>query len=301
MEPPAPEWTSIVNTSLQRTYRNLRLGIAGTVVLIAISVGVAAGQVGLLPSISAYYYTSARNVFVGALIAAAVAIIAISGRGLQRLVLDAAGLFAPIVALVPTPIRSGSVPGYERACPTDASCVPIEALPDIETGVITYLIVGGLAVAVGVVVTVFPRESPVVSRLPAFVVATVVLGSVLLAWLYARDAFVHNAHLVAAVMFFGLIAVAAVANAFSRPDNGEEPGWGRVAYWVVAIAMIGDIIVSVAARFGNVGGSSPPPLLVGELIALLLFVVFWVVQSSETWDDTDPAIRPVSARVRQQL
>jgi len=43
-----------VSTSLQRTYRNLRVGIAGTVVLIGISVGVTATKVGVLPSISAY-------------------------------------------------------------------------------------------------------------------------------------------------------------------------------------------------------------------------------------------------------
>jgi hypothetical protein len=30
--------------------------------------------------------------------------------------------------------------------------------------------------------------------------------------------------------------------------------------------------------------------LVGEAIALTLFAVFWVVQSIEKWDDSDPSI-----------
>ena len=279
----------IVSTSLQRTYRNLRTAIAGTVVLITIAVGAAAAQVGLLPSISAYYYSSARNVFVGALIAAAIAILAISGRGLQRIVLDAAGLFAPLVALVPTPMRAGSVPGYETACPANTTCVPVEVMPDIETGVVTYLIAGALTCAVALVVAIRGRSS--VGALPSFVVAVAVLGSVLVTWMFARDAFVANAHLVAAVMFFGLIALAAIANAFARPAS-TMPDWHRVVYSVVAVAMTIDIIVIVVvARFVDTTGFALPPLLVGEFIALLLFGVFWVLQSLETWDQIDPAVR----------
>ena len=278
-----------MSTSLQRTYRNLRIAIAGTVVLITIAVGAAATQVGLLPSISAYYYSSARNVFVGSLIAAAIAILAISGRGLQRVVLDTAGMFAPLVALVPTPMRAGSVPGYETACAATTTCVPAEVLPDIETGVVTYLIAGALTFAVAFVVAMRGRSS--VGTLPSFVVALVVLGSVLLTWIFARDAFLANAHLVAAVMFFGLIALAAVANAFARPAN-RMPTWHRVVYWVVAVAMIIDIVVIiVVARFVDTTGFAVPPLLVGEFIALLLFGAFWVLQSLETWDQLDPAIR----------
>ena len=56
-------------TSPQRTYRYLRMSIAGTVVVIASAVVVATARVGWLPSISAYYYTPARNAFVGALVA----------------------------------------------------------------------------------------------------------------------------------------------------------------------------------------------------------------------------------------
>ena len=48
-------------TSLQRTYRYLRIGLAGTVVLIFVSVAVAIPVVGLLPSISHYFYTPART------------------------------------------------------------------------------------------------------------------------------------------------------------------------------------------------------------------------------------------------
>ena len=66
------------STSLQRTYRYLRIGIAGMVVVIFASVGVAAASVGWLTSLSDYYYTSARTPFVGALIAVGFALLALA-------------------------------------------------------------------------------------------------------------------------------------------------------------------------------------------------------------------------------
>ena len=91
-----------ISTSLQRTYRYLRIGVAGTVVVIFVSVLLAVPAVGWLTSVSDYFYSPARDAFVGALIAASLALLALSGRGLERGLLDAAALFAPLIALVPT-------------------------------------------------------------------------------------------------------------------------------------------------------------------------------------------------------
>jgi hypothetical protein len=278
-----------VSTSLQRTYRNLRIGIAGTVVVILVSVAITASRVGVLPSISAYYYTPARTVFVGALIAVAAAIVALSGRGLQRALLSAAGLFAPLIALVPTPLPAGAVPGYEGACPPGTNCVPAEVLPDIDVGVVTYLVVAALAVAVSVAVT--SVAGTLVDALPSLAAAATVIAGVFVFWTWARDAFVMNAHLVAAVFFFGLVALTAVVNAFAPLRPGMPPRWRIAVYWVVAVAMTVDLAVVVVAASTGLGvRTMPPSILVGESVALLLFLVFWVLQSLEKWDDADPSV-----------
>ena len=280
-----------MSTSLQRTYRNLRVGIAGTVVLIGIAVGVTASRVGTLPSISAYYYTPARNVFVAALVAAAIAIIALSGRGIQRALLDAAGLFAPLVALVPTPIRPGTVPGYENACGDATSCVPAEALADIDVGVATYLIAGALTIVVAVVAMLVAGGEAFSRSVSSLVIACAVLLAVAVFWLFFRDAFVATAHLASAVAFFGLIAVVAVANAFDRSPSAMPSRWRGALYWIIAVAMTVDIVIMVAVvGSGDPGDGAFPPVLVGETIALLLFAVFWVVQSIEKWGAADPSI-----------
>ena len=137
--PPPPNLTD--PASLQRTYRYLRMGIGGTVLLIFVSVAVAMTQVGVLSSVSAYFYTPARTVFVGALIAASLGLLAISGTGVERALLDVAGLLAPLVALVPTPLVPGSVPGITIECGSADSCVPSAYHLDVFNGITTYLLV----------------------------------------------------------------------------------------------------------------------------------------------------------------
>lgn len=69
-----------LSTSLQRTYRYLRIGVACSAVVIFVAVGVAAASVGWLTSVSDYFYTPARDAFVGALIAVTLALLALSCR-----------------------------------------------------------------------------------------------------------------------------------------------------------------------------------------------------------------------------
>src|SRR4051812_23085950 len=94
------------------TYRCLRLGIVGMVLLLAVSLVIeivnAPGCV--QTSISAYYYTPVRNIFVGALVAIGLCLIVIRGCSRwQDFFLNMAGMLAPIVALVPT--------GFSGRCP----------------------------------------------------------------------------------------------------------------------------------------------------------------------------------------
>jgi hypothetical protein len=300
--------TGGISTSLQRTYRNLRLGIAGTVVVIRVAVAVTSLGTGVLPSISAYYYTPARNLLVGALVAAAFGILVLSGRGLQRALLDAAASFAPLIALVPT--AAGGAPFVDDAseCASGTRCLPASALPDVEVGVWSYLVVGVLVlmVAAGVTAVRSRSEGSGVWRAvgPSLGVAAVVLVAVGATWMLARHVVLQWGHLVAAVAFFGLIAAVAVTNAVSRPSPAgmaaaDRAGHGlRRAYLVIAVALVVDLVLTVAAVAAGLDGgdaasgrSGAPVVLIGEALALALFAVFWVLQSLQRWNDPDPAVR----------
>ena len=87
-----------------KTDRYLRIGMIGAVVLLAASIAIERSKVDCWQtSISAYYYTPVRAIFVGTMIAVDLALIVYKGRsGREAVCLNYAGMLAPAVARVPT-------------------------------------------------------------------------------------------------------------------------------------------------------------------------------------------------------
>ncbi|WP_345544185.1 hypothetical protein [Microbacterium jejuense] len=276
-----------VSTSPERTYRYLRIGVAGTVVAIFIAVVQAASTYGWLTSISDYFYTPARDVFVGALVAASVALFALSGRGLERALLDAAALFAPLIALVPTTLAPDSVPGVVVACPDSPRCFPAAFEPDAANGVTVYLVLGGLAVLVALLLALL-RQVSLAAVWPSLLIAVVVLAAVALTWSLAHDLFLQHAHFVATTAFFALFAAAAVRSAFPRRGPQPSPVF-RALYIAIAAGLI-VLLVAYAILLPQTGTTGVPIVLIVEIAALVLFFAFWVVQGIEKWPDPDPSI-----------
>jgi hypothetical protein len=271
-----------VSTSLERTYRYLRIGIAGTVVAIFAAIAQAATTVGWLTSVSDYFYTPARDVFVGALVAASLALFALSGRGAERALLDAAALFAPLIALVPTTLAADSVPGVVVPC--SGRCFPPAYEADAANGVIVYLVLGVLTLLVAFVLAALGQVS-LASVWPSLLIAVVVLAATALTWAFARDAFLQQAHFVATMAFFALFAAAAVRSAFPRRGPQPTPVF-RVLYTAIAVGLV-LVLVAYVVLLPQAGGSAT---LIVEAAALALFFAFWVVQGVEKWSDPDPSI-----------
>ncbi|MBN9182027.1 MAG: hypothetical protein J0I66_03245, partial [Microbacterium sp.] len=141
----------LIGTSTQRTYRYVRIAIVGAVVLLLVSLAAVVVSDGPVTSISAMYYTPARGVFTGALFAIALALIALSGHSVEQALLDIAALFAPLIAIVPTPILAGDVAGYAVTCPAPGPCVPAGELPAVQNGMLSLAVVGALGVMTALV------------------------------------------------------------------------------------------------------------------------------------------------------
>lgn len=275
---------------MQRTYRYLRLGIGGTIVLVFISVAIAMVQVGVLSSVSAYFYTPARTVFVGALIAASLGLLAISGTGVERALLDTAGLLAPLIALVPTPLVPGSVPGVIIDCAPGRTCVPSSYHPDVENGISTYLLV-----SVVVVVAAFfifrGHNQDVRAVRGSLLGATALLLAVALIWALARDTFMHYAHVTAAIVFFLSIGACAVVKAFEQQQGARPTRTYQRLYWIIAALFLLDAAIAVAVMYGGwLEAFAVPPVLVCELVALALFLLYWALQSFPRWDTVNPQL-----------
>ncbi|MEX0151049.1 hypothetical protein [Microbacterium sp. LMI1-1-1.1] len=275
-------------TSTQRTYRYVRLVLVGASVLLAVSVAVQFVVGGPLSSLSAAYYSPAGPVFVGSLFAVAAALVALSGRSLEQGLLDVAAVLALVVAVVPTTVDGD-------ACPAGGRCVPPEVVPTVANNAVSVASVVVLgAVAAAILARVQGTASRGVAITIGVILALVVGGSLWAA--SSPQGFLLAAHTVAAVAFFALVGAVAALAARRPPSPGRRPRGVRVAYAVVAGGILLTLVLLLVALVlegtAVVDLRGFPVVLVGEAAALLLFLVFWVVQTVELWDDVDPRLGP---------
>jgi hypothetical protein len=278
-----------------KTYRYLRVSIVGMVVLLAVAVGIelVGGDSGQLDSISAYYYTPVRSIFVGALMAIGLSLVAIRGRdGAEDTLLNLAGMLAPVVALVPTPLsRPGPDGEPERF-------VPADYLPSIENNVTALVVVGviGLGFAAWTA-----HRNPVEIRRPALIgvaAGAVALLGFALWFALGRDSFVLGAHYLAAIPLFGCISAVAWINARAARDRRDDgpalrmlPAQRRAGlYRLIASAMVVTVVVAgvLAALQAAEITSFDSWLFYVETVLLALFVTFWLLQTAEYWEEGIP-------------
>lgn len=286
------------STSVQRTYRYLRVGIAATVAVIFVAVAVTSIIIGHpLRSVSAYYYTSAQGPFVGALIAASLGIIAISGRGAERALFDAAGLIAPLIALIPTRIDNNTIPGY-APCPPGTECVPEQLHAGIGVGLLTYAVIGMAGWVMALLLTRTAKRTPGV--VASLVTAPVILIAAPLLFFVAKDVLLFGGHLIAAGAFFLLIAAVAVTDDFQSDVEKSPTRRVKRTYRVIGVIMGLNVVLTIVLIVLGVESADRPVGFVGEMIALALFFVFWILQSSREWDEDElaPAIAKRRSRPR---
>ncbi|WP_203135992.1 hypothetical protein [Microbacterium sp. JZ31] len=292
-------------SSARQTQRYLRLSLVLLIAVLFIGVAIQTVVVSwtplrlgwqVLPSISHYFYTPARPVFVGVMIAAAVALLALSGRRTPSAFLDAAAIFAPLIAIVPTAISTPA--SGELAC-APAPCVPADILPTVRVGVATYVV----TVLLVVIVLSALRRRKRIAVTRSFVIVSAVavltaLGLAVLAFVPGvSDGFPFNLwpigsiHFAAVLLFFGCFAVVPLVYGWqpAEPDETPPTSRQRLIYRLVAVLMGTDLLFLVLAFLARGQGwalfGTVPVALIGEVVALLLFAWFWWEQTLQRWDD----------------
>jgi hypothetical protein len=180
-------------------------------------------------------------------------------------------------------ISPGSIDGIEVSCA--GACVPPAYDAAVDVGVATYLIVGVLVLIGASALTLIgevEREGGILS----LSIGACVLLAVWLTWWLARPAFLQWTHFVAAVGFFGVIAAVAVVNAFWPRRRRKPTPTMKGAYAIIAVALALDVIG--LPLFGSLRIGPFYWVFVGEVLALLLFLAFWVIQSIQFWSSVDP-------------
>ena len=295
----------LFSTTGQRTHRYLRLALV--VVVFALLIAVSLQSVVViwqpfqfgwhpLPSISHAFYTPMRDVFAGSLIAVAVALLALSGRNRATTLLDVCAVFAPLIAIVPTGIADSRAQDH-LSCPSSTECIPAGAMESAKAGIAVYAIV---VVATVIVTAVIRRRTHTPNR-SAVLVSAIALATAgimaALAFLPALNEFfpfnfwpVHSIHFVVTLAFFGVFSAVPILYAGGPLERGETPPTPRqrsIYRWIAGLLIIDLLFLAAAVLFRQVFGETPA-LLIGEVVALLLFAWFWLVQTFQRWNDANP-------------
>lgn len=280
--------------AVTKSYTYVRTAMVALLVALAVAVFFQTARQGfLLASVSAYYYTPAQAMFVGALVGLGACMIALRGTNeVEEVFLNLGGMFAPVVAIVPTS-RGEDYRTAVRACREEAGpllsdrastpldCPTIQALEaathaNVENNMFALLVLGLLGLGATVFIARIGRR-PQTGYWWGLATAFVVWAAGGLAFWQGRGWFVDNAHLIAALGLAACIIVVVAANAFRREE--EQPGARAVRsnfYAWIAALLVGSIVV-----LGVLMGLDIVSLFWVEIVVAGLFIVFWVAQTFE--------------------
>lgn len=283
--------SGVSHQELLSTYRFVRMAMPGLALLLALSVGIQIFSPSpdcWLGSISAYYYTPARAVFVACLCAIGTCLFVYRGTTVREdVVLNLSGVLAFFVAFIPTPLADAKT-GAETLCgrsnvPTD---VQLSAALDNN-------IVSGLAALIAVALAYWafggflteghgrPSAASVITSLVVAAVPTVLY--------LARPEKVESlGHYVAAIGLFVGVVLMTLMHAWPErfagtgPDGVKPSTDARFAriYWAVIAAMGLVLAVFLVMKFVLDRDNA---LFVLEAGLIVAFVAFWSAQTVENW------------------
>jgi hypothetical protein len=268
-----------------KTYRYLRIGMIGSVVLLAASIAIERTKVDCFQtSISAYYYTPVRAIFVGAMMAVGFALIVYKGRGIEDAFLNFAGMLAPIVAVAPTTDvgRCWSTEPSPRPVMDDGSLAGW-VVANIDNNVRALLVTGALGLALAILIAVIVKRS---LRAPAEwergTSTTLLLTGVVLVfawWCHEQwDDFNTRAHgFAAAGMFVFLILAIVVKVVQQRRERNTLWFWVYAA--TAALMIVGGVAIPTTRVFGE------HTVFALETYEIVLFAVYWAFATIENWDE----------------
>ena len=260
-----------------KTYRYLRIALIVLIVALAASVLLErAHATHLQESISAYYYTPAHSVLVATLVGLGACLIALRGcNDTEDLLLNVAGMLAPMVALVPT-TEPSDLYGSKALTISNARVL-------IGNNVVALIIAGAVALLVAWLVEQSKRGKAVPNIRMVDAVGLAVASALILVgggtYWRARDFFLAHAHTASAIAMFAIVGLVVVLN--SQRAGAEGKPRYQLYYALAAGVMASGLLVVVVHL--AVSGWKPWNFAL-ESVEITGFAAFWIVQTFELWD-----------------
>ncbi|HUR13687.1 MAG TPA: hypothetical protein VM097_04260 [Mycobacteriales bacterium] len=263
-----------------KTYRYVRLSMITLVLGLAAAVAVERLEVAagcFQHSISAYYYTPVRGMFVGGLLGIGVCLVALRGNNdAEDALLNLAGMLAPVVAFVPTPSQGTCSSSPGSGGDRDA---------DVYNNMSALFVIGVLGLAVTAWL-LWKDQHRLRSSVVGFALGVALLVAAVLVFALARGFFVRNAHYAAAVTMFAAILGVVVLNALGFHRKQVAQGREPTRPYTNRYAVIAGAMIAGAGGIGvwDVAVGWDHAVLWIEGVLITLFGVFWAMQTEELWE-----------------
>jgi hypothetical protein len=282
-----------------KTYRYLRIGMIGAVVLLAASIAIERSKVACWQtSISAYYYTPVRAVFVGCMIVVGFSLIVYKGRRPREdAFLNFAGMLAPVVAVAPTIDVGKCWSVVPSPLPVqDDSSLANWVVTNIDNNIYALLIAGGIGLGIAFITAMLPKpniRALVDDKDTRATTVSLVLTALalLVTWWLIRNwgDFNTRAHGYAAVLMFVLLILAIIANVWEHRDERHQKPWFWIYAAVAALMSLGGILIPWTRIFDE------HTTFALEAYEIGFFAIYWIVQTVENWNEEVIDTVPVEA------
>jgi len=300
-------WVPVVPNTLA-VYRNLRIGLAVTAVMLASSIII---QSTYMPqhstkrcwqgALSEYFYTSAHSIFIAALLGLATLFFIYRGTSdTENALFKLGGIAAFVAALVPQP-----KPPIDR-------CRPLFLPDDFEVDLIVRPNVSAVVVALVLawVITLFPRKHDPKdingrrirpTRSPggnwARCVLRLVVAVGLIALIFPGLHLLQFAHGAAGLLLLSSsIATVFVTACFASREvlpqrRKAHSCCYKVFYWLWAVVMLVTLFAVLTVHICRPDIFRGLGITIAESAVLLEFCAYWIVQTIDLWDDPDRRYR----------
>ncbi|MDR7251582.1 membrane protease YdiL (CAAX protease family) [Nocardioides sp. BE266] len=303
-DPTAPEIA-------RRTYSGIRLGVVMVILALGFAVWreiASSPNACVQRSLSAYFYTPVRPVFVGALLLIGFAFIVMWGKtALEDAVLNIAGLLLSVVALVPTldanycsvPAAAGGGEATSGAAQISDNDL-IKANADTVARSFTALLFALVVILVLVAVLTLkawadgrtPSPAMRVAYIATWLAAAVVVALLYVLYLDADDpdsAFNQDVHGWSANIAVGLVIVAVFLAAKENRNDPQRHRW----FWLYGSLGVAMVVTAVVFKGGDKvglfsGWLDSHATFVVEAILIAFIAVFWIFQTIERRKDRAP-------------
>lgn len=295
------------------TYRYLRITMVAVLVMLGFSVLYLALDADCwLGSVSAYYYTPVRGVFVASLVTFGAALIAYHAPTLEEeALLNLAGAMSIVVAFVPTTVtvcHPEHLDPATAAVPANIDAAAKEASMAVDNNIWALVVAALLALLLFVVFKFAPPPKEVEDkagsggvarwtwwaehgRIPLAVTCAAILAAGFAAFFFRRDWFITHAHSYAAMTMVGGLILYMIFNAVLADHSSNYRRCYHGLAFVLFVLLVWTMFVGFDSLFGL------------EFAILGIFAIYWIVQSIELrgQDKSGPASEPDKTESVKQL